>query len=96
MAIRWTVTPWEAGRLNPDDGCAHDGDQLVGRVMRVHAGPQGGMWQWSMTVQVRRPVDIMPTSGTAASRSAAKAAVEACYARAKQQGIVRYVAWKRP
>jgi hypothetical protein len=45
-----------------------EGDEPIGRVRLYTSGPQGGLWQWSLTVSLPGPFYASPTNGTEAKR----------------------------
>jgi hypothetical protein len=91
VSLRWRLTrrdPASADLPDTDGIALDDAGQSCGRVYLHEHMPMKGLWAWSMTAQVYRADEIMPISGKAATKEEAKAAVEACYARAEAKGML--------
>ena len=85
MPIYWmrTADLYPDARFSPNSFTALDpevrfprfhmetGDEQIGGVDRIDAGPQAGMWQWSMTVALPGPRYGPPTHGVEDSRGKA-------------------------
>ena len=68
-----------AGKPQPYDFEARDGDQPVGRIFKHRAGPLEGKWRWSMIAigrHLRRPPDC---HGNASTKAEAVVLVTECY-----------------
>ncbi len=53
----------------------------IGNVHQVPAGPEGGLWAWSMTTVLPSPRFPFPISGKKSSRGDARRRVIECYKR---------------
>ncbi len=85
MPIYWmrTADVYPDARYGPNDFMAFDpevrfprfhmeeGDETIGNVRLIEAGPESGLWSWSMTVALPGPYYATPTHGREASRGAA-------------------------
>jgi hypothetical protein len=61
-----------SGEWNDDDYDAFADGAVVGRIMKVHAAPEGSPWMW--TLAFGHHEDRTPTHGYAVTREAAMAA----------------------
>jgi hypothetical protein len=82
MAITWMRTSDAFPGLNPSDRdfTAFDGETIVGRVYQFEAGPEEGVWFWSMTAD-RPGLRFAGRSGRAAGRGDAGQRVVEAYER---------------
>lgn len=64
-----------------DDGdlCVVLGTAVVGRLLRVNAGPAAGAWSWSIT-QTEIALRVMPSHGRAESLDDARAVLAQIFA----------------
>ncbi|MFF9549432.1 MULTISPECIES: hypothetical protein [Bacteria] len=80
--------PFTWARTFPDthhDFVAEEAGHHVGRIRRIHGGPQDGVWMWSCTGCQRghEAEGVRPLNGMADTRDEAIEALAAAWARAK-------------
>lgn len=67
------------------DFVAEEAGQHVGRIRRIHGGPQDGVWYWTATGVQRghEATGVRPLNGEASTRDEAIEALAAAWARAR-------------
>ena len=73
LILKRASTSRPSGEWNDDDFDVLADGAVVGRIMKVHAAPEGSPWMW--TLAFGQHEDHTPTHGYAATRQAAMAAL---------------------
>jgi hypothetical protein len=72
LVLKRASASLQFGEWNDDDYDVLADAAVVGRIMKVHAAPEGSPWMW--TLALGQHEDRTPTHGYAATREAAMAA----------------------
>jgi hypothetical protein len=72
LILKRALASRPSGEWNDDDFDVLADGVAVGRIMKVHAAPEGSPWMW--TLAFGHHEDRMPTHGYAATREAAMTA----------------------
>jgi hypothetical protein len=93
----WPGDSWLESQLTcfdehkPDRESDSRWDTYIGNVHQIEAGPEGGLWSWSVTAVFAGPPFPGPISGREGSRKEAGRCVHECYER-----MLRFYSQHRP